>query len=61
VARPLREQFAIATFVLIVPVGAVMAFTGYSTYRDELDVSRQDAENIAKDRCRAYRQRRAWR
>jgi C4-dicarboxylate-specific signal transduction histidine kinase len=48
VARPLREQFAIATFVLIVPVGAVMAFTGYSTYRDELDVSRQDAENIAK-------------
>jgi C4-dicarboxylate-specific signal transduction histidine kinase len=48
VARPLRQQFAIATLVLILPVGAVMAFSASSAYRDQLDVSRTDALNLAR-------------
>jgi C4-dicarboxylate-specific signal transduction histidine kinase len=48
VARPLREQFAIATFVLIVPVGAVMTFSTGSAYSTQLDVLRHEGEDFAK-------------
>ena len=47
-ARPLREQFAIATFVLIVPVGAVMTFSASSAYWDQLAITREDGENLAR-------------
>ncbi len=47
-ARPLREQFAIATFVLIVPVGAVMAFSANTAYSAQLALIRAEGENLAK-------------
>jgi C4-dicarboxylate-specific signal transduction histidine kinase len=48
VARPLRHQFAIATFVLIVPVGAVMTFTAGSAYFAQLNFLREDGANVAR-------------
>jgi len=48
VARPLREQFAIATFVLIVPVGAVMTFSANAAYSKQLGFIRADGETLAK-------------
>jgi C4-dicarboxylate-specific signal transduction histidine kinase len=36
VARPLREQFAIATLVLLIPVGAVMTWAAGAAYNDQL-------------------------
>ncbi|HYN09350.1 MAG TPA: HAMP domain-containing sensor histidine kinase [Vicinamibacterales bacterium] len=35
-ARPLREQFAIATLVLLIPVGAVMTWAAGAAYNDQL-------------------------
>jgi C4-dicarboxylate-specific signal transduction histidine kinase len=48
VARPLREQFAIATFVLIVPVGAVMAFSANTAYSAQLALIHAEGENLAR-------------
>ncbi|HVQ41622.1 MAG TPA: ATP-binding protein [Vicinamibacterales bacterium] len=47
-ARPLREQFAIATFVLLVPVGAVMTFSANTVYSAQLAFIRADGETLAK-------------
>ena len=35
-ARPLREQLAIATLVLLIPVGAVMTWAAGAAYNDQL-------------------------
>ena len=35
-ARPLREQFALATFLLLLPIAVVMAVAGTDAYRFQL-------------------------
>lgn len=46
-ARPLREQFVVATLVLVVPVIVIMVLFGQRTYRDELLRLNQDAHVLA--------------
>ena len=46
-ARPLREQFVIATLVLVVPVVGIMVLFGQRTYRDQAQLLREDAYLIA--------------
>jgi C4-dicarboxylate-specific signal transduction histidine kinase len=47
VARPLREQFAIATFVLLVPVGAVMTFAWSQVYAGHTKQLHEEASGFA--------------
>jgi C4-dicarboxylate-specific signal transduction histidine kinase len=47
VARPLREQFVIATLVLIVPVIVIMVLFGQRTYRDQILLLGQDGYVLA--------------
>ncbi len=46
-ARPLREQFVIATLVLVVPVIVIMLLFGQRTYKDQIHVLNQDAYVLA--------------
>ncbi len=46
-ARPLREQFVVATLVLLVPVGAIMVLFGQQVYRDQLLQLGDDAYVLA--------------
>ena len=46
-ARPLREQFVIATLVLIVPVLVIMVLFGQRTYRDQILLLGQDGYVLA--------------
>ena len=46
-ARPLREQFAIATFVLLVPVGAVMTFAWSQVYSGHMTQLHDEAVGLA--------------
>jgi C4-dicarboxylate-specific signal transduction histidine kinase len=48
VARPLREQFAIATFVLLVPVGAVMTLAWSQFYVGHMQQLRKEASDFAQ-------------
>jgi C4-dicarboxylate-specific signal transduction histidine kinase len=48
VARPLREQFALATFVLLVPVGAVMTFAATGVVRQQMNQVRDEASAFAQ-------------
>jgi C4-dicarboxylate-specific signal transduction histidine kinase len=47
VARPLREQFAIATLVLLIPVGAVMTWAAGAAYNDQLIQLASEAQRLA--------------
>ena len=47
-ARPLREQFAVAAFLLLIPVGAVMIWVAGLTYKAQLDQIEADAETLAR-------------
>jgi len=47
VARPLREQFAIATLTLLVPVGVVMTFAANSALSAQFERLRQEARTFA--------------
>ncbi len=46
-ARPLREQFAIATLVLLIPVGAVMTWAAGAAYNDQLVQLSNEAQRLA--------------
>ena len=46
-ARPLREQFAIATLVLLIPVGAVMTWAAGAAYNDQLVQLLMEAQRLA--------------
>ena len=46
-ARPLREQFAIATLVLLIPVGAVMTWAAGAAYNDQLVQLLNEAQRLA--------------
>jgi C4-dicarboxylate-specific signal transduction histidine kinase len=48
VARPLREQFAIASFLLLAPVAVVMVIAAGAAYRQELDQVYQQSETFAR-------------
>jgi hypothetical protein len=48
VARPLREQFAIASFVVLVPVGVVMVYAASVMYRGEVDQVTTEASAAAR-------------
>jgi C4-dicarboxylate-specific signal transduction histidine kinase len=48
VARPLREQFALATFLLLAPVAVVMAFAASAAYRAQIDLIYADAGTFAR-------------
>ena len=47
-ARPLREQFALATLILLVPVGIVMTFASYLTFRPQTDAIYDEAASWAQ-------------
>lgn len=47
-ARPLREQFALATFLLLAPVGAVMTFAAGAAYKAQLDLVYAEASAFAR-------------
>ena len=47
-ARPLREQFAIATFVLLVPVGAVMTLAWSQFYVGHTHQLHEEASGFAQ-------------
>src|SRR4029453_10840346 len=47
VARPLREQVALATLVLLIPVGAVMTWAAGAAYNDQLVQLRGEAQRVA--------------
>lgn len=47
-ARPLREQFAIATLVLLVPVGAVMTFAANQVYYEQIGKTYREAQAAAE-------------
>jgi C4-dicarboxylate-specific signal transduction histidine kinase len=47
VARPLREQFVLATLILLIPVSAVMTWSAGATYSKQLDKLHQDAGVLA--------------
>ena len=46
-ARPLREQFAIATLTLLVPVGVVMTFAANAAVSAQMDHLREEARTFA--------------
>ena len=46
-ARPLREQFLLATLLVLVPVGAVMTWAGLSTYSGQMQQLMLDAQAVA--------------
>ena len=46
-ARPLREQLAVATVVLLVPVSAVMTWAAGTTYLDQIAMLHADARTLA--------------
>lgn len=46
-ARPLREQFFLATLALLVPVSAVMTWAAGSTYSGQLGQLQADAQRLA--------------
>jgi HAMP domain-containing protein len=48
VARPLREQFAIATLILLVPVGAVMTLAASQVYIDQMQQLKKEADGFAQ-------------
>jgi C4-dicarboxylate-specific signal transduction histidine kinase len=47
VARPLREQFALATLVLLIPISAVMTWAAGTTYRIQIGQLSKEAEMLA--------------
>ena len=47
-ARPLREQFALATFLLLVPIGVVMTFASVSSFNSQIDQAREEQEHWAR-------------
>ncbi len=47
-ARPLREQFALATLLFIVPVGVVMTIASGAAYEAQLDQVYSEAESSAR-------------
>ena len=47
-ARPLREQFAIATLILLVPVGAVMTLAATQVYMDQMQQLYLEASGFAQ-------------
>jgi HAMP domain-containing protein len=47
VARPLREQFFLATLVLLVPVSAVLTWAAGTTYNEQLAQLRTEAQRLA--------------
>ena len=47
-ARPLREQFALATLILLVPVGLVMTFASYLAFRPQTDAIYDEAASWAQ-------------
>lgn len=46
-ARPLREQFALTTLILLIPVGVVVTWAYGVTYSDQVDQVRADARVLA--------------
>jgi C4-dicarboxylate-specific signal transduction histidine kinase len=48
VARPLREQFALAAFLLLAPVAVVMIIAGGAAYRTQVDQVHGEAERFAR-------------
>jgi C4-dicarboxylate-specific signal transduction histidine kinase len=48
VARPLREQFALATFLLLLPVGVVMVIAAGSAYQSQLGFVNYEAATFAQ-------------
>jgi hypothetical protein len=48
VARPLREQFALATFLLLGPVAVVMSIAAGAAYRYQLAQVYVEAETLAR-------------
>ena len=46
-ARPLREQFLVATLLVLLPVTIIMTFAAESMYREQLHQLREDARSIA--------------
>jgi C4-dicarboxylate-specific signal transduction histidine kinase len=47
VARPLREQFLLASLLVLVPVGIVMTWVSVASYSEQLEQLRQDARAVA--------------
>jgi len=47
-ARPLREQFTIATLILLVPVGAVMTYAAGAAYQAQVQQVGTEAVNFAQ-------------
>ena len=47
-ARPLREQFALVTFLLLAPVAVVMTVAAQVAFRSQVDQVRNDAVRFAK-------------
>lgn len=48
VARPLREQFAVATLLLLIPIGVVMTFAASAATRTQVDLVRSEAAVFAR-------------
>jgi len=47
VARPLREQFALATLLLLIPVSGVIVWAGRNTHNEQLVLLTHEAERLA--------------
>jgi C4-dicarboxylate-specific signal transduction histidine kinase len=47
VARPLREQFAVATLVLLVPISIVMTWAARDTYQTQLAALESESQRLA--------------
>jgi C4-dicarboxylate-specific signal transduction histidine kinase len=47
VARPLREQFALATLVLLIPVSVVMTWSAGLTYETQISELNREAQRLA--------------
>ena len=47
-ARPLREQFALATLLLLIPVIGVIMWAGRSTYDEQVRLIRQESVQTAE-------------
>jgi len=47
VARPLREQFALATLLLLIPVSGVIVWAGRAAYTDQVRLVSLEAERLA--------------
>ena len=46
-ARPLREQFALATLLLLIPVSGVIVWAGRNAYNEQLVTLTHEAERLA--------------